>query len=206
MNQTNQINKIKDWLGVGSINIFGVPFAGKDTQADILAELFGGVVIGGGDILRSHPEPLEIEKALASGGIVPHEFFLSLMLPYFSKPEFRSKPLILSSVGRAKGEEVAILHATEKSDHPLKAVVTLDLNEDYVWKRFELAMQDHDRGDRSDDHREILKTRLRKYQEETMPVIDFYREKGLLVNVNGSLTREQVTGEILNSLEDFITR
>jgi adenylate kinase len=141
-----------------------------------------------------------VEKVLAAGGIVPHEFFLNLMLPYFSQEKLRNKPLILSAVGRAKGEEATILHATERSGHPLKAVIVLELDESVVWKRFDIAMLDRDRGDRSDDHREVLRNRLAKYREKTIPVIEYYRGKGLLIEVDGSLSREDVTSEILDNL------
>jgi len=49
----DEIKKIASWLGHGSINVIGCPFSGKDTQGEILVKLFNGVLIGGGDILRS---------------------------------------------------------------------------------------------------------------------------------------------------------
>jgi len=192
--------KIKNWLGVGAVDIFGRPFSGKDTQARKLAELFGGVVIGGGDILRSHRDPAKIDEVMKEGGIIPSDFYLNMVVPYLSRPEFSGKPLILSAVGRAHGEEESIIDATQKSGHPLEAVVYLNLAEDEVWKRFEAAKSLDDRGRRSDDDRAALQTRLQKFQERTMPVIEFYRQKGLLVEIDGSLTREAVTTKILKKL------
>lgn len=191
---------VTHWLGVGSINLFGLPFAGKDTQARMLADLFGGVVIGGGDILRSHHDPAEIERVMAGGGLIPSDFFFNLVLPYFSKPAFKNKPLILDAVGRSEGEETVITKAAAASGHPLMAVVLLQLSVQEVWRRFDAAMRDHDRGQRTDDHRGVLQNRLEKFRTKTEPVIAFYRSKGLLIEVNGALPREAVTDEILHGL------
>jgi adenylate kinase len=196
----DQIKTVSNWLGRGSINIFGRPFSGKDTQGRILADLFYGAVIGGGDILRSHKDPAEIERVMAGGGIIPSDFYLNLLLPYLSQPEFRDKPLMLSAVGRAHGEEPVIMKAAVDSGHPIMAVVLLKLSEEEVWQRFKIAQVAHDRGDRSDDQFEVLKTRLKKFEEKTVPVIEYYRDKNLLIEIDGTLTREGVTGEIIQSL------
>lgn len=193
-------NKIKNWLGAGSINIFGRPFCGKDTQGRKLAELFGGALVGGGDILRSHPDPARVEQVMKEGGIVPSDFYLQMVLPYFSRPEFAGKPLILSAVGRAHGEEEQIMQACVGSGHPLKAVVLLDISENDVWRRFEAAKSLDDRGTRADDDRSALQTRLQKFAERTMPVLNYYRQKSMLIEVDGTLSREEVTSEILKHL------
>ncbi len=196
----NQIKQISAWLGAGSINVFGRPFAGKDTQGAKLADSFGGALIGGGDILRSHPEPERIKEILSAGGLIPHDFYLGMLVPYLSQPKFSGKPLILSSVGRSHGEEATILKAASGSGHPLRAVVLLALSEDEVWRRFEASKVLGDRGGRSDDDREVLKNRLAKFEAKTEPVIAFYREKGLLIEVDGTKSREEVTAEILDAL------
>lgn len=195
-----QTEAVAAWLGAGSINIFGRPFAGKDTQGKVLADLFQGVLIGGGDILRSHHDPKQIEDILAAGGIVPSDFYLQMVLPYLSQDSLKGKPLILSAVGRSHGEEDIIMKATEDSGHPLKAAIVLTLSEDDVWRRFDASQAAHDRGDRTDDHRDVLKNRLKKFEEKTLPVIEYYRQKGLLIEVDGTLEAEQVTAEIISEL------
>lgn len=195
-----EITEISAWLGTGSINIFGRPFAGKDTQGHLLAEAFGGVLVAGGDILRSHHDPEKIKQILAAGGLIPSDFYFNLVLPYLSQPAFKDRPLILSSVGRSQGEETTIMKATSTSGHPMKAVVVLELSETEVWRRFEAVKVVHDRNGRTDDHREVLKNRLKKFQDRTVPVIEFYRDLGLLVEVDGTRSREEVTNEILDSL------
>jgi adenylate kinase len=195
-----EIKTITSWLGAGSLDIFGCPFSGKDTQGKILAELFGGKLIGGGEILRSHKDPQKINRILASGGIIPSDFYLDLMVPYLSRSNLRDMPLILSAVGRSHGEEPIIMKAAADSGHPIKAVIFLNLSEAEVWARFQDAKIINDRGERADDSSEALKTRLIKFRDKTIPVIEFYRDKGLLLEVNGKLSVQEVTDGILQGL------
>lgn len=200
MHMENTAKQISQWLGNGSLNIFGRPFAGKDTQGRLLAEKFNGSMISSGDILRHAQDNSEVQTIMASGGIIPSELFKSIVVPYFSRQQFENKPLILSEVGRVPGEESVIVHATAEAGHPLKAVIVLGLEEADVWQRFEAAQQAHDRGVRADDKREVLETRLKAYREKVLPVIEFYRDRGLLIEVDGTLSRESVTNQILEKL------
>ena len=195
-----KIKIIKNWLGTGSINIFGNPFAGKDTQGEKLAKYFGAELIAGGDILRSYPDKKRIKELMSTGDLFPTNFYLSIVLPYLSKEEIKNKPLILSSIGRMKGEESTILKATDKSGHPIKAVVLLVLSEEEVMHRFESTRNLEDRGAREDDNHEALENRFVKFREQTIPVIEIYREKGLVIEVDGTMPLEQVTKEIINLL------
>jgi adenylate kinase family enzyme len=78
-------------LGNGSINIFGMPFSGKDTQGSILAEYFGGVMISSGDILRHDHGNKQIQEIMAEGGIIPSELFEQIVLPFLSKIRIERK-------------------------------------------------------------------------------------------------------------------
>jgi adenylate kinase len=200
-----QIQTIAKWLGTGSINIFGRPFAGKDTQGRILADLFGAELVSGGDILRSYHDQDTLKKLLASGELIPSDLFLRIVLPFMSQPDFVNKPLMLSSIGRLEGEEYTILEATTASNHPIKAAILLELSDERVWQHFEAAKDLNDRGARSDDTSEVLKTRLHEFQIKTEPVIAYYRQHNLLITVDGSQTREQVTSEILKKLYELAT-
>ena len=200
-----QIQTIAKWLGTGSINIFGRPFAGKDTQGRILADLFGAELVSGGDILRSYHDQDTLKKVMASGQLIPSDLFLQIVLPFMSQPEFANKPLMLSSIGRLEGEEYTVLEATTASNHPMRVAILLELPEERVWKHFEAAKELNDRGARADDTSEVLKTRLLEFKTKTEPVIEYYRQQNLLIEIDGSLTREQVTSEILKSLYTLAT-
>lgn len=195
-----QINTIRLWLGTGAINVFGLPFAGKDTQGAKLAEMFNGVMISSGDILRQNKDNQKLQEIMASGQIIPSELFESIVVPYLGNPDIAEKALILSEVGRMDGEQQVIVKATDQTGHSQKAVVLLNLSDEEVWKRFDASQSTGDRGARQDDNKAVLQTRLDSYHQKVTPVLDYYKQQGLLVDVDGSLSREQVTQEILIGL------
>lgn len=199
MTDSTQISAISDWLGSGSINIFGLPFAGKDDQASRLEELLGGVRLGGGDILRNGMTP-EIKSYLDVGKLIPSKLFVEVVLPYLSQPELQNKPLILSSVGRWLGEEVGVMEVLKESDHPLKAVVFLDVSRDDALERLHHSKTLKDRGDRGDDDEKLLMTRFEEFETKTLPVIERYRDLGLLIEIDATESREAVRDSIIEKL------
>lgn len=202
MYDNEKVSLIKTWLGTGSINIFGRPFAGKDVQGEILAELLDGNLLGGGDILRGSVVPERVKDCLRTGKLIPSEDYVNIVLPYLSQSQLIGKPLILSSVGRWHGEEMGVITAVKESGHPLKTVVYLNISDEDAYTRW-LKLEDiNDRQDRRDDTEDILKTRFAEFQEKTMPVIDFYRKLELLIEIDGRGTREQVTAEIINCISE----
>ncbi|MCA9334478.1 hypothetical protein KC963_05500, partial [Candidatus Saccharibacteria bacterium] len=98
-----EVEVIRKWLGTGSINIFGMPFAGKDTQGKILSDMLDCPLLGGGDILRNSVIPDHVRAAQKKGLLIPTEDYINIVLPYLGQEAFRGKPLVLSSVGRWHG-------------------------------------------------------------------------------------------------------
>lgn len=203
MDKAAKIKKVKDWLGTGSINIFGAPFAGKDTQGHRLAEELGAPLLGGGDILRGSSIPNHIRELMHEGQLIPTKDYHSLVLPYLKQAKFAGRPLVLSSVGRWHGEEAGVLEATAAAGHPLKAVLYLNISEATVWRRWEHADSARSRGKRADDTYEALQVRLSEFREKTLPAIDFYRSQNLLIEMDSEQDKDIVTVKILDSLIEF---
>ena len=195
-----QLALIKQWLGTGSINIFGLPFAGKDTHGNELASLFNAPLLGGGEILRNSIIPPEIKKELDTGVLIATSDYLRIVTPFLSKSEFMDRPLILSSVGRWFGEEEGVLQATAASGHTTKAVIYLHADEDIIRKRWLASQEKGDRGDRADDAEHVLATRINEFTNKTLPVIQAYRQKGLLIEVNSDAEQHEVLKTILGRL------
>lgn len=105
-----------------AINIFGLPFAGSDTHGHELAQLFDAPLLSSGEVFRSSVRSYLRKISPRSILAARHHlmFLLKLFTPYFKKPEFTGRPLILSSVGRWIGEE-QIIQAAEESGHSDKS-------------------------------------------------------------------------------------
>lgn len=200
MNDNEKIEVIKKWLGKGSINIFGRPFAGKDTQGIRLAKLLDASLIGGGEILRSASIPDPVKESMKTGQLIPSEEYITIVLPYLSQPIFADKPMVLSSIGRWKGEEEGVIKTLEESNHPLKAVVYLNISDHDSRHRWLAREIYKDRDDRHDDAKSALQIRFDEFNQKTIPVIDFYRDMGILSEIDGKLTREEVTSKIIDTL------
>ncbi len=153
--------------------------------------------------MRRNIENIEVQTAMRDGEIVPSALFEEIVLPVLSDPKYRDKPLILSEVGRLEGEQQVITRAAQSTGHTQKAVILLNLPQEEVFKRFEAAQEKLDRGDRDDDRLGVLQTRLDNYQTKVSPVIQWYKDQGLLVEIDGTLPPEEVTNQILSRLESL---
>ena len=203
-----KIAKIKEWLGTGSINVFGLPYSGKDTVGLRLAELLGAKFLSSGLILRAaEKEDKELAKELAAGNLAPTDTFRRIIMPYFSRSDLADFPLVLSSVGRWEGEEYDIMDSAAKANHNIKAVVLLNISETEAEKRWEAARVLGDRGERSDDReKSILENRIKEFIEKTMPVIETYRKRELLIPVHATGDRDAVFNSVIDELCEYIDK
>ena len=200
-----RIEIIKKWLGTGSINIFGMPFSGKDTIGIRLAEAIGAKFLSSGLILRTeNKDDQEIQAEMASGQLINTDKFRSIILPYIEKKELETFPLILSSVGRWEGEEYGVIETAQKAGHPIKAVVILNVSESEIKARWQKSREGQDRGERQDDRdMRVLDNRIKEFKEKTIPVIETYQKRGLIVSVKATGDREEVYTNVIESLMHF---
>ena len=205
-NLIDKLAKIKAWLGTGSLNVFGLPMSGKDTVGERLAKDLDAKFLSSGIIIRAF-EAEQNQNMTGSGQLIPTNTFYDIILPYFSREEMKNDSLILSSVGRWAGEEDKIMEAAKNGGHEIKAVVLLDLTEADVKNRFEAAKELNDRGERADDaNLEIFETRIREFNEKTVPVLNHYDELKLLISVPADGSRDEVYSSVIDKLVEFINQ
>lgn len=203
-NLIDKLARIKSWLGTGSLNVFGLPMSGKDTVGERLAKDLDAKFLSSGIIIRAF-EAEQNQNMTGSGQLIPTNTFYDIILPYFSREEMKNDSLILSSVGRWAGEEDKIMEAAKNGGHEIKAVVLLDLTEADVKNRFEAAKELNDRGERADDaNLEIFETRIREFNEKTVPVLNHYDELKLLIRVTADGSRDEVYSSVIDKLVEFI--
>lgn len=207
------IGKIQDWLGTGSINIFGIQFSGKDTVGKQLAGLFDAEFVSSGDVMRSTflNDKADQNDAIwqaskvgsLSGALMPTYEFRDMMASYLMRPVLQDKPLILSTVGRWIGEEGPIMEVLNKTNHPTKAVILLNISQDEAWSRWRHSAGERDGGRHDDIDQQAVMKRFAEYQEKTSPVIEVYRNMGILIEVDGQQSRDKVMRDTIDALYDF---
>ncbi len=170
----------------------GPPGAGKGTQAKILAEKVGIPHISTGEILRAAKEqgtPLgqQAKAYMDRGELVPDDLMLNLIRERLAQPD-ASKGWILDGFPR-NVEQATFLEALlrELGQHA-DVAINLDVPDQVVLSRL-MA-----RG-REDDTEETVRRRLEVYREQTAPVIDFYRDRGLRL-INGDRPPTSVTADL----------
>ena len=200
MDMEEKINAIKEWLGTGAINMFGLPMAGKDTQGIRLAEMLGAKFLSSGIIVRDMEQQTRKDYS-KSGELIPTDVFYEWVLPYFGRSDLQNYPLILSSIGRWSGEEDKVMAAAAEAGHEIKAAVLLNVSEVETENRFNESKRLNDRGDRADDKNiETFRTRIKEFRTKTLPVLQHYKEMGLLIEINGHQLRETVFEEMIDKL------
>lgn len=211
MNTEEKINFLKNWLGKGSINIFGLPMSGKDTVGIRLAETLGARFLSSGMIIRV----MEVEQNkhyTDTGDLAPTDVFYDWVLPYFSRDDLRDTALILSSVGRWAGEEDEVMNTAISSGHPIKAAVVLNVSEADVMVRWDAvreagAREGEETTQREDDKkRGVFEKRISEFNEKTVPVLQHYQQLGMLVPVLADGTRDEVFNLLIDKLYEFATK
>jgi adenylate kinase len=176
----------------------GPPGAGKGTQAVRIAEKYGVPHISTGDILRAAVrEGTELGKLAKSymdrGELVPDEVIIGIIRERLSQEDVREKGFILDGFPRTLKQAEALDRMLQELNMPLDKVIYLNVDDEEIVKRL-LA-----RG-RADDTEEVIRNRLKVYREQTAPLIDYYSEKCLLVEVYGVGAIDEITKKIEEAL------
>jgi adenylate kinase len=179
------------------------PGAGKGTQAKRLAAHYGIAHLSSGDLLRREVEagtPIgkEAEAYLERGDLVPDRLVLDILAgPVFEAADAGGYVLDGFPRNRSQAEE-AYGVATQVSGIELQAVVHLEVTRDELLRR--LLARAKQEG-REDDTEEVIVHRLEVYDTETAPMLDFYARRGLVVDIDGEQTVEEVFDSIVGAVD-----
>lgn len=168
------------------ILFLGPPGSGKGTQAKLLAQRLGVPAISTGEILRTAaaagtPLGRQVKAVMERGELVSDEVMIDVVRERLLQPD-AARGFLLDGFPRTVAQAQALEKALAGKEIQLSAVVTLSVPEDALLAR--LASRATAEG-RSDDKPETARERLRVYREKTEPLEAFYRDKGLMVEVNG---------------------
>jgi adenylate kinase len=182
--------------------IMGPPGAGKGTQATFVAEHFGIPAIATGDIFRANvaegtPLGLEAKRYMDAGEYVPDEITNKMVRNRIDEPD--AKPgFLLDGYPRTLAQVKELDDMVEFTGHRLDAVVVLTVDPEEIVQRL-LARAEVE--GRADDTEEVIRRRQEVYREQTEPLIDVYRDRGILVEVDGMGEVDQVTKRIFEALD-----
>ena len=205
-----------------NIIFLGPPGAGKGTQAQIVCQRLGIPQVSTGDMLRAAIAAgtemgRKAKEYMDQGQLVPDEVVIGIVKDRLTDPDCQ-KGYILDGFPRTV-EQAKALSTFAKID----VAINLDVPDDVLVKRLSgrrvcplcgapyhvdrLNGETVCRADgtpliqRDDDKAETVLNRLAVYHQKTAPLIDHYREAGLLKNIGGGLSLEEISEEIFRTLE-----
>lgn len=181
------------------------PGAGKGTQGERLAERHGVPHLATGDLLRDNvkrdtPLGQAAKSHMDSGGLVPDELVISMILDRIGGTD-PMKDFLLDGFPRTLTQAKAAYEWGTAMERTFHAVIMLDVPEGELVRR--LVERGRDSG-RSDDSEDVIRNRLKVYEDNTAPLIDFYEQRGILVRVDGTGEVDEVTERIEDRLSHII--
>jgi adenylate kinase len=218
-------------LAVGlRVVLLGPPGAGKGTQAKFLQEQYGGCQVSTGDILRkavAEQTPLGKEASgyISRGALVPDDLIVDLVAERLKEKDC-ARGFILDGFPRTIPQAQSLDEILKKMGIALNGVLSVQVPQKVIVER--LAGRRTCRGcgalyhlafdppkteaicdrcgselvQRDDDREETIVARLKVYDTQTAPLIDYYRERNLLRSVDGVGTVDDIRNRIIQALGD----
>ena len=180
----------------------GPPGAGKGTQARFVADHFGVPAISTGDIFRANvsqgtPLGVEAQRYMDAGEYVPDEV-TNLMVRNRIDEDDAAPGFLLDGYPRTLAQVTELDGMIGFTGHQLDAVVVLTVDpEELVQRLLQRAQTDG----RADDTEDVIRRRQEVYTEQTEPLIEVYRERGILIEVDGMGEVDDVTARIFDALD-----
>tara|TARA_B100001248_G_C27397594_1_gene466794 strand:+ start:485 stop:1129 length:645 start_codon:yes stop_codon:yes gene_type:complete len=207
--------------------LFGPPGAGKGTQSAKLVKEKGMVHVSTGDLFRNAiKNETELGKKAKSlmdaGNLVPDDITIALVEETLK--DLQGKDVILDGFPRTTVQAEGLEKILEKMDRKLEQALFIDVDENKLLQRLtgrrvcsncgaSYHVEFHptkaegvcdlcggDVKQRKDDTEAAIKTRLQTYKENTLPLIDYYKTKGIYSAISGEGSTDEVYGRILQQL------
>ena len=181
------------------IILFGPPGAGKGTQAKILIDKFNIIQISTGDMLREEVNSgsslgKKAKSVMDRGDLISDEIIMSIIEERIQKPDCQ-KGFILDGFPRTLKQAIALDKLLENKKIDIDHIIEIKVDEKSLFERIEQRKSDSDLV-RNDDNPEVLKNRIVIYKNDTMPVLEYYRDLKRLKTVDGMQSIENVSEQI----------
>ncbi|MDA3919193.1 MAG: adenylate kinase [Salinisphaera sp.] len=180
------------------IVLLGAPGSGKGTQSLKLVAEYGVPQVSTGDLLRHAVAEqtelgLKAKAAMDAGELVSDDIVVGMIRERLDQPDAENG-FILDGFPRSQAQAAALDVLLSRLDRPLQRVVHLEVDNEEIVQRL------MSRG-RADDNEETIRNRLAVFQEQTEPLVQYYKDQGLLVAVKGVGDVDEIFARIKAALD-----
>lgn len=206
-----------------NIVLLGAPGAGKGTQAAKLVEEFSTPHISTGDMLRAAVAAgtelgQKAKSYMDAGDLVPDDVIIGLVTERLQDDD-TAAGFILDGFPRTSAQAVALDAELSKLGRPLGAALLIDVDPEVIVARLTSRRMCRDCGyigsaadgdtcpkcggemyQRADDNEETVRNRLAVYEKSTSPLIDYYRGNGILIELDGGKSPDDVFAELRKAI------
>ena len=184
--------------------MLGPPGSGKGTQGERLADRYGVPHLSSGELLRAHVRAgtelgRVVQDAMSRGDLIPDDLVIRMIADEVLSPD-GTGGFVLDGFPRTVPQATAAYDLARQRGITLHAVVLLEIPYDELIER--LVNRGEEDG-RTDDNVDTIRHRIDVYQERTLPLVDYYQGRDILLRVDASGTIDEVTAGINAALEQI---
>ncbi|MDR0294931.1 MAG: adenylate kinase [Prevotellaceae bacterium] len=189
-----------------NIVLFGPPGAGKGTQASFLVEKYGLMHLSTGEMLRDEikrktPLGEKLRSLIEAGHLVPDEVVVELVSKRINENK-TSKGFILDGFPRTTKQAEILGEIFAENGTEVSLMIVLCLDDETLIKRILHRAEAEGRADDADIN--IIRTRIKNYNEQTAVVIDYYKAKNKFYAVDSEKTREETLTHINEIIAEIL--
>lgn len=190
-----------------NIALFGPPGAGKGTQSHKLIEKYKLAYISTGDILREEIAEgsdlgLKAKTVIETGGLVSDEIIVQIIEKKI-KTNTEVNGFLFDGFPRTVVQAYILEGLLLKLNTSLNCMVSLEVPQDILMERM---LDRAKKESRADDTIDVIENRLKEYRNKTVPVAEFYKDKGICYSVDGVGSVEEIFDRITNVVEQSLTK
>lgn len=200
LGEMGEISPQKGWKTIMRVVLLGAPGSGKGTQGKAVVEKYRVTDIATGDLLRAEvaagtPLGLQVKTLMETGELVPDDIVVGMIKEHLAKDD-TTNGFLLDGFPRDLPQAETLDAMLKNIGQPLDVVLFFKVDYGEIMKRL-LARH------RADDTEDTIRHRLEIYEAKTKPLIDYYKNKGLISEVNGIGEIADVSQRIFTILDDI---
>jgi adenylate kinase len=185
--------------------LFGPPGAGKGTQSQKLIEKYGLIHLSTGDLLRGEISQgtalgLEAKKLMDEGILVPDSVVIGMISNKLDANK-DAKGFIFDGFPRTVAQAEALDTLLESKQSAISGMIALQVDDQELEHRLLLRGKDSGRPD--DANPEVIRKRIKEYNDKTAPVADFYQAQNKFKSINGIGSIDEIFGSITNIIQSY---